>query len=213
MIRWFDSWGTKETQEKANPPEGQTSVHPSLAFNVLYHQLRTDRKFHVLDLGSACKQNIEFFGQFSCKIYIEDLYNTLASFDYLAPEDGFSYDRIFDYLLPFTDNTRFDLILAWDLFNYLDRDQFHHLVRHLHRFSRRGTVIFSLISTLKHLPEKPNQFRILDSEKLLYESRSSVLRTCPRYQQTDLDQIMKGFRTCNSFLLRNGFKEYLFLWE
>lgn len=188
-------------------------MHRSLAFNVVYHQLRKDRKLHVLDLGPACGQNIEFFAQFPCKVYIEDFYNTLASFDYLAPEDGFSYDRIFDYLLPYQNGTHFDLILAWDLFNYLDREQFHHLVRHLRRFSRKGTVIFSLISTLKHLPEKPNQFRIIDSERLLYESCSTVLKTCPRYQQTDLDQILKGFRTCNSFLLRNGFKEYLFLSE
>jgi len=213
MIRWFGSRAPKEVQRQNKPPESQTSVHTSLAFNVVYHQLRKDRKFHVLDLGSACKQNIDFFAQFPCKVYIEDLYDTLASFDYLSPEDGFSYERIFDYLLPYRNDTHFDLILAWDLFNYLDREQFHHLVRHLRKFSRKGTVIFSLISTLKHLPEKPIQFRILDSERLLYETRSTVLRACPRYQQTDLDHILNGFRTCNSFLLRNGFKEYLFLSE
>jgi hypothetical protein len=72
-------------------------------------------------------------------------------------------------------------------------------------------VLFGLISTLKHIPEAPYQFKIIDSENLLYTQKSSILRPCPQYEPSDLSELMPNFRICNSFLLRNGFKEYLFL--
>jgi hypothetical protein len=103
--------------------------------------------------------------------------------------------------------------MAWDIFNYLERDEFQSLISHLGKFCHKGTLLFSLISTRKHIPEKPTTFRILDQESLQYHTESSVLRLCPGYQQSDLNHLMPHFRPCNSFLLRNGFKEYLFVYE
>ena len=103
--------------------------------------------------------------------------------------------------------------MAWDIFNYLERDEFKSLITHLGNFCHKGTLLFSLISTRKHIPEKPTTFRIVDQENLQNQIESSVLRLCPGYQQTDLNHLMPHFRVCNSFLLRNGFKEYLFVYE
>ena len=213
-MRWFRRAGTKPTIGKTTsvlPTE--PTEHISLVLNVVYHQLHPERKYHILDLGAASGSNVDFFSQFRCKIHIEDLYQTLSSFDFLSPEDGFSYDVVYDYLLPYGRNTSFDLIFAWDLFNYMEEAEVHHLVLYLGKFCRTGTLLFSLISTSKHIPESPTKFKILDQEHLQYEISSPVLRPGPRYQQTDLTRLMPHFRICNSFLLRNGFKEYLFSYE
>ena len=211
MKEWLRFRIGKRPAQTVEEPEEETAVHPSLGFNTLFHQFRGDRKYRILDLGPAVGDNIDFFSQFRCRIYIEDLYHTLNSFEYFTPDDGFSYAAVFEYLMPYLRNTRFDFILAWDLFNYLERDEFRHLIVHLSQFSRKGTVLFGLISTLKHIPETPYRFKIIDSEKLLYIQRSRVLKPCPRYEPSDLAELMPNFRICNSFLLRNGFKEYLFL--
>jgi hypothetical protein len=211
MKGWFRSHLFKGSAEKVERSEEESSVHPSLGFNTLYHQFRGTRKYRILDLGPAVGDNIDFFSQFRCRIYIEDLYRTLNSFEYLAPDDGFSYSAVFEYLMPYLKNTRFDFILAWDVFNYLEREELRHLIVHLSQFSRKGTVLFGLISTLKHIPETPYRFRIVDSENLLYSRNSRILKPCPRYEPSDLGELMPNFRICNSFLLRNGFKEYLFL--
>lgn len=210
MKQLFSALSLKSKGEpiEDSPVEPETSA--SLALNVLYEQLRHQRKYHILDLGPALGGNVDFFSQFSCKVYIEDFYRTLTSFDYLSPEDGVSYQAVFEYLLPYRRNTRFDIILSWDIFNYLERDEFKALIRHLGRFCHKGTLLFALISTSKFIPEKPTTFRILDQKRLIYETNSSVLRQCPTYQQTDLNELMPDFRVRNSFLLRNGFKEYLF---
>ena len=213
-MRWFRRAGAKPTTKTATEAlPTEPTEHISLVLNVVYHQLHPERKYHILDLGSAFGSNVDFFSQFRCKIHIEDLYQTLSSFDFLSPEDGFSYDVVYDYLLPYGRNTSFDLIFVWDLFNYMEEDEFRHLVLYLGKFCRKGTLLFSLISTLKHIPESPTRFKILDQEHLQYEVSSPVLKPCPRYQQTDLTRLMPHFRVCNSFLLRNGFKEYLFSYE
>ncbi len=212
MKQWFSALGLKSKEEpiEDSPPEPEASV--SLALKVLYDQLRHQRKYHILDLGPALGANVDFFSQFSCKVYIEDFYRTLTSFDYLS-EDKLSYQAVFEYLLPYQKNTRFDIILGWDLFNYLERDELQSLILHLGNFCHKGTLLFALISTSKHVPEKPTTFQIVNHDRLLYQTNSTVLRQCPRYQQNDLNQLIPNFRVCNSFLLRNGFKEYLFSCE
>ena len=212
-MKWFSSLGSKPSEAPVATSSTHSEVYTSLALNALFHQLRSNRKYNILDLGPAFAANVDFFSQFLCKIYIEDLYRTLNSFDFFSPENGFSYDAVYEYLLPYSTNSHFDVILTWDLFNYLERDEFKYLVRHLSRFCRSGTLLFALISTLKHIPEKPINFKIVDSQSLIYETSSTVLRSCPQYQQTDFNQLMSSFRVCNSFLLRHGVKEYLFVRE
>ncbi len=212
MKQWFSGLGLKSKEEpmEDSSPEPETSA--SLALKVLYDQLRLQRKYHILDLGPALGANVDFFAQFSCKVYIEDFYRTLTSFDYLS-EDKLSYQAVFEYLLPNQKNTRFDIILGWDLFNYLERDELQSLILHLSHFCHKGTLLFALISTSQYVPEKPTTFQIVQHDRLLYQTNSTVLRQCPRYQQTDLNKLIPNFRVSNSFLLRNGFKEYLFSCE
>jgi hypothetical protein len=158
-------------------------------------------------------KNVKFFSAFSCKLYIEDLYETLTSFDYLSPEDGYSYEAVYSYLFPYFRSTQFDFILTWDLLNYLDKSEFQHLLHHLGKFSHSGTLLFSLIATKNHIPEVPYRFEIHDKQTLVYRSKSTVMRQAPAYKQTDLNKLMNRFKTCNSFLLTNGYREYLFSYE
>lgn len=214
MNAWFRRQKqSNDNQESETGLEVSSSVFRSLALNNLFHQFRSDRKYQILDLGSAVPENIEFFSQFSCRLYVEDLYETLNSFDYLSPEDGFSFEAVYSYLLPYKTRVNFDAILAWDLLNYLERDEFRHLILHLTKHCFSGTLFFALISSHKNIPESPHRFHIIDEEKLRYESKSKVFRKSPRYEKTDLDHLMPGFRVCNSFLLRNGYREYLFVYE
>jgi hypothetical protein len=212
MSRLF-SFRSKKRVDPSNSPEESIVSHKSPALNVVLGDIQQDRRYEILDLGSAVGQNVDFFGQFSCRLHIEDLYDTLSSFDFLSPEDGFSYQAVFSYLMPYPRKLRFDLILAWDILNYLEREECRQLIVHLGHFCQKGTILFGLISTRRHIPDTPHLFRLGGTEKLVYERRSTVVRDCPRYEKTDLDVLIPGFRVCNSFLLRNGYKEYVFLWQ
>mgnify|MGYP007088488856 CR=1 FL=1 len=155
-------------------------------------------------------QNIDFCSAFCQKLYIEDFYCTLSSFDFLSPEDGLPLDIVYQYLLPYKAGTQFDIILAWDLFNYLDELEFRELMVHLGRFCRPNTLLFAFISTCKSIPERPAKYSIVDTETITSQKLSNIIRPCPQYQETQLNKLMPEYQVLNSFLLRNGFKEYLF---
>ncbi|HVR10059.1 MAG TPA: class I SAM-dependent methyltransferase [Thermoanaerobaculia bacterium] len=132
-----------------------------------------------------------------------------------APQEGGEQDELglggrFDRLLAFSDDTRFDAVLIWDLINYLERREVAALARQLARFCRPGATMFALISILKQIPAEPMRFRILDQETLAYEPRNASTRPCPRYAPAELNELLRGFRLDRSFLMRHGIQEYLF---
>ncbi|HVT61550.1 MAG TPA: class I SAM-dependent methyltransferase [Thermoanaerobaculia bacterium] len=230
--------GGRRQQEAATP--GGPELHRSLALASLLEAMGKQSKLQVLDLGPAVGGNVEFLARFGCKLYIEDLYGALAAHgprpagepdrdlrgepaSRRSSGNGLPHsrewadsalaDRLFAELLPFPPETRFDAVLAWDLFNYMERREVSALARHLTRFCRPGALLFALISILKQIPAQPIRFRILDSERLAYEPRTTASRPCPRYAPAELDNWLRGFRLDRSFLMRHGIQEYLFVRE
>lgn len=119
------------------------------------------------------------------------------------------YDRLFDY----ADDTRFDIILGWDLFNYLDLDAATEMVSRLSRFSRRGAIVFLLVSTQKVIPSEPCRYMVADSKHLIWEPTCVDTQPCPRHTPLAITKMMVGFEVLRSFLLRNGLQEYLFVFR
>ncbi len=209
-MKWI--WSSNKLQPKNQKPKKlpEPESQRSLALKTLTRRLRREEQYNVLDLGCSVRQNVEFCSNFCRKLYIEDFYCTLSSFDFLSPEDGVPLETVYQYLLPFKPGTHFDVILAWDLLNYLEELEFQELMSHLGRFCRRDTLLLAFISTHKSIPEHPARYSIIDHETITSQRLSDIVRPCPQYQEPQLVKLMPGYVVLNSYLLRNGFKEYLF---
>jgi hypothetical protein len=120
-------------------------------------------------------------------------------------------DGILSDVLGFAEETRFDVLLAWDLFNYLELSELETLMRRLSRWCNPGALLLALISSQPVIPAEPTVFRILDAERMLYETRSPATRRGPRHNPRDVLKAMMGFEVSSSFLLRNGIQEYVFI--
>ncbi len=107
----------------------------------------------------------------------------------------------------------YNVILAWDLLNYLDLPAVSGLIDYLGGFCRNGTVIFTLIFDQKEMPDGITVYQISDESHLQYEYAGSAMRACPRHQPRALAGAMKRFQTADSFRLRHGVIEYLFEYE
>jgi hypothetical protein len=191
----------------------------------LLERLGEDRKSRILDLGPAHGATVEFFSQYSCKLYVADLYRSLMAHladpdgDRLAPRAEEGEDeaaaaaervRLFDELLPYPADTRFDLILAWDLLNYLEPEQIGVLGRRLAGFSYGATRLFAMVAMHREIPARPCAFRIRDAETLDYEALTQRTRPAPRHTEPALRRLLSGFDVSGTCVLRNGMQEYVF---
>jgi hypothetical protein len=192
--------------------QSEPVVHNSLGLQALCQRLRDIAGCGILELGPARNGNIQFWSQWSPSIYVADLRASLP-LPVLLSEDPDVPGHDWAHILGLPDNGGFDVILAWDLFNYLDLAAISGLMRYLRRFCRQETVLFTMIYDQKQMPDEITVYRIKDDAHLIYENSSSKMKDCPRHQPRVLSAALSQFRTSNSFRLRNGIIEYLFAYE
>lgn len=185
------------------------SVHRSLALKHVVRRFRALGGSRVLDLGPATGRNVQFLSTFISKLFIADLSRTISSQTGRSGLDKAKLDRILERDLPATSDSPIDLVFAWDLLNYLDREQVTTLGRHLARVCGRDSLIFMLISNKPEVPEIPGRFLMLDPETLRYENLSKRTRSNPGYKEPDLERLMPAFEVETSFLMRSGIQEYV----
>lgn len=197
----------------------------SFALPGLLEELGEDRKYGVLDLGPAHGATVDYFSQYSCKLTIADLYHSLMAYRAEPgverppgraeePEDeaeaAAERVRVFEQLLPYDGDTRFDLILAWDLLNYLEPEEIGAIGQRLASFSYGKTKLFAMIAMHKEIPARPCAFKIRDAETLEYEALAQRTRPAPRHTEPALQRLMTGFDVASTCVLRNGLQEYVF---
>ncbi len=200
-----------------NPPAPTQASEPpieasrSLGLEALMESLHADRKYSILDLGQAVGANIEFYSRFASRIRIEDLYQTLVESRFFERGEDPPDETVLGRIMSFPSGERFDIVMSWDLLNYLTPDELKVLLKCLNPFFTGGTLFFALISTLKEMPAYPRNYRILDAATLQYCAGSTETRACPRFAPRELSLLMSDFRIHNSYMLRNGMQEYVFV--
>jgi hypothetical protein len=197
---------------KKDSPE--PTVYRSLGLGALCETLHEGVTCDILELGSACGDSIEFWARYKPSIYIADLRSRMP-LPYMAenPDDPETPKPDWERILDLPRDRCFDVILAWDLLNYLELPAAASLILYLCRFCRSGTVFFALMFDQKEMPEEITVYRIVDPGRLRYDCGSPATKACPRHQPRDLTRIMHQFRTSNSYRLQNGIVEYLYSYE
>lgn len=159
--------------------------------------------YRFLDLGPAVGPNIDFLSRFSLSVQVADLWGSLA-----RPEPR-AWDRALEALAPDAGGPGYHAVMAWDLLNYLDRDQLQEMADRLAAVTRPGGYVYTLIYYSREMPAEPVRFRIADRETLTYGPPSSV-QLAPRYPQGLVEQVFRGFRIERGYLLKTGLHEFLF---
>ncbi len=185
------------------------AVHSSLGLQSLCQALGDSPACHILELGPARNENLKFWSRFNPRMHIADLRSSLPlpsspseDEEWVGPDWG--------KLLELPPHQTCDVILAWDLFNYLELPAISSLVQYLVGYCHRGTILFALIFDQKMMPDAISLYDIADESHLRYGILNPQTRSCPRHQPRVLSGMMAGFQARESFRLRNGVIEYLF---
>lgn len=195
-----------------NSPISYVDQHQSganfLALRELFNRLPSDKVVNILDMGQAWNANMEFYGQFRCKVFVEDLYRWMK-----RKGDMQSQSTALESLQKYPQGTHFDVILFWDLFDYLSLQQAEALVSHLKAYCKKGTLLFFVSSTMDEIPKQPASFKILDAEHLLYETTTTETAKGKGHRQSNIQKLLPGFRLVRAFRMSNGVEENLYIFE
>jgi hypothetical protein len=194
-------------RETTAPLEVQPPLYRSPSLGALVSHLTSAPAHHILDLGTAIGTNVEFFSRFSCRLQIVDLPGALATEELqhlLTVDPAAAFRRV----LPAADDP-FDVVLAWDVLNYLSRDQFRALTAELGRRCRPGALMLAFISTAREMPGSPSVFKIVDGQTLLAQPQTGAVRPSPRFPPAEVERLAAGFAVVQAVRMRHGIQEYL----
>lgn len=199
----------RETGTPRGQPEFEELGCPAFGQLIKTMDADPERKYQILDLSNASGNHIEYFSRFRCRFHIGDFTETATEL-VLPDEHEGEAPLDFEALLPTDNELPLDLVLCWNLLNYVHAEALPLLSEHLRSRCASGAWLHAFIYTRAEMPKTPGNFQILSSERMRYLPRSSEQTEAPRYPQRVLEGKLPGFRTSQSRLLKSGLQEILF---
>jgi hypothetical protein len=197
-MRWpRRSARTEPADIEIEPEWGVPIVHASPGFETVMSRVEGRADLRVLDLGSSQGANIEFLGRRAAHIRIVDLLGDSGP----APDAS-------DGRLSFPESWGgYDLILAWDVFNYLEPDAVRTLVGSLERSCSPGSAIFLIIVTSEQMSARPLVYNIEDDATLKYRAVTPDRLPGAGLNAAAMERFLSGFVVERSVVLRHGVLE------
>jgi hypothetical protein len=190
----------------------EKNVYTSLGLQSLCKAIEEKGTCDILELGPLRGGNVEFWSRFSPSLFIADLHSGLP-LPVTRSEEGEFIEPDWGRILNLPAGRTYNVVLAWDLFNYMEIQAVSSLVRYLGSFCRPEALLLALMFDRKEMPENITVYRVLDESHLAYEYAGEGTRTCPRHQPRVLSNAISNFRAFKSFRLRNGVVEYVYAYE
>lgn len=181
------------------------------AFSRLVGSYSEETKYRILDLGDARAANIAFFNQYRCKLFIGDLVSQLMEVQGGLQEVDETPEINIGEMLDLGDLSSQDLVLCWDLFNYLDRRLLTPVSTALSELLAENGCVHAFIHTHKDMPAMPGTYQIEQHDRMSVAFANSDPVPAPRYPQRELERLMPGLKVKQSHLLQSGVQEYLFV--
>jgi hypothetical protein len=178
-------------------------------FQSVIERLRGAGRCVVLDLGAARPETIRLLGEFRCRLEIADLADGLEQLNTEQTPRGLR-ERA-ESLLPARRREPTDVVLCWDLLNYLNRPALSMLMECIAARGRRGTFAHALVVySARKMPVRPTRFYPVDEQHLASSAPAQAERDAPRYTPEDFALCMPRYTVERARLLRTGMQEFLF---
>ncbi len=210
-------------QQAASRPTAQRLTRRSSGLGELAKLLSSEEALCVLDLGSTSAANIRYLTERGHKIYSEDLLD--ASTDpalVIQDEQG---KPTLDSHLFLKENlvyqgTQFDVVLFWNLADYMDESLVKPVIGRLWSLIRPGGVLLAFFHTREAGPDSPcYRFHMVDSDTLemqLIEARregrpatAAGFKLQRVFNNRHIENLFRDFSSIKFFLARDNIREVL----
>lgn len=193
----------QEPESDPRAPDGSTSVPleratPGVA--ALFSGLPEGRTHTILDFGSAVPANLELYRRFALQVRFGDL---LAD-----PPRGAALAEALDTLEP-PPGRAFDLVLIWNLLDFLTPGERTHVMERLDDLTDPGARVYVLVDTSDLGTTQPFRFTLLEPDRVKQEETGPPRPLPSPLLPAEVERLLGPFEVFHGFTLRHGLREYV----
>ena len=188
---------TSEDAEEALPAPVERAA-PGVA--ALLDGLTADGGLSVLDLGSASESSFRLYAQYARRIRFADIRCHSSSprglpgrLEALGPDS----------------RGHFDLVLAWNVLDWLGKDDRSALVERLVQLTTPEAKLYVLVDASEAPTAYPLSFTLLERDRVLQQPVGPSKPTHPQLLPAEVERLLMPFRVSQGFWLRQGWREYV----
>lgn len=178
-------------------------------FPMICRFLSRETGCNVVDLGAVSTSNCMTLSRTGARVYIDTSGDSLRSIICEHNELGASDINNLLERCP----TPIDVLLFWDLMDYLPLDTVKMTALRFSQAMREGGLIYTLASRQRFIARTPAVIDILREDSLQFRHEGNFDKEAPQYAPKQLEQCMPGFVLEKMYLMQNGMQEHLFLFE
>jgi hypothetical protein len=185
-------------------PEAQLTILPGLTRLLGTSDGHSGHR--ILDLGRAEATNLERYSQCATVVCFLDLLRDAPPRVGGPPWARELPDQILKALRR-PESGAFDLVLVWDLLDYLHPTDASYLVGRLAEVTGPGATLHTMIEISGSLSESPRRHLIQPDDRVEIRSVSSATIPGPCLAPADAERSVRPFRVEHSVVLRHGVRE------
>lgn len=180
----------------------------------MFEKLSNSGFLNILDIGMASSDSLDYYNQFSCRVFFHELSDDIFVLQDKLNDEDIVFDLedwklALDQLLSSCrfEQVSFNIVLLWDLPNYLSLEQLNYLVDRLHS---PNTLLHMYIYNTRYMSMMPHQWKILQDNHVLIKHMECENIEAPGYNQSQLNKSIKNFKVDHVVMLSSGIEEYAF---
>jgi len=185
----------------------KSSRQPSKLLPSLFKHIDEGELVTVFHVGPALPETVDFFSNYRCKLHFVDLFSALPI---VCNEDTTALlEQQLAQVLTFPSDTRFDVCLFWDLYNYLNSDTIGVLLTALRPHLKNNSLAHAF--SVHNLKTRHNSHRygIQQLDILSVRHRLAAPPGYAPHSQNQLKQLLHCFKLERSVLLADSRLELL----
>lgn len=192
------------------PQESDCAINSPLLSSLLSDYSEQDY-FEVMDIMPASGQLIDLFSAYHCKLYLPACHASLCKLSLEELDTDNKLNRALINIFGFKKQNKaaLNLILLWDLPNYLDANILSELIQYLLPHCAADVMLHTYIHTREHMPATPGIYKLQSDRRIAVEQNSTQTSLSPMYYQESLQKAMSPFLVQRGILLSGGMQEYL----
>jgi hypothetical protein len=189
--------GTSEDAEEVVPASVERAA-PGVAS--LLEGLTADGTLSVLDLGSASESSFRLYAQFARRIRFADVL--------VGSSSPGGFPARLEALGPGC-QAPFDLVLAWNILDWLRKEDRSALVERLVHLTTPEAKLYVLVDASERPNTYPHRFTLLDRDRVLQQPVGPSKPAHPQLLPAEVERLLTPFRVSQGFCLRQGWREYV----